>query len=115
MREGLGVRDDLKIIGGWVTPMIATKKGALGKYIATTRIELGFTQKQMAEILGITGAMLSSIERREKPISPEQIKSFVIGMGLNEHETNEFVRLSVMNNVAIKAEKIIEKIGKCWE
>lgn len=28
---------------------------------------------------------------------------------------DEFVRLSVMNNVAIKAEKIIEKIGKCWE
>lgn len=109
------MRDDLKIIDGWVTPMYVTKKGVLGKYIANTRIELGLTQKQMAEILGITGAMLSSIERRQKPIGPEQIKSFVIGMGLNEHETNEFVRLSVMNNVAIKAEKIIEKIGKCWE
>lgn len=109
------MRDDLKIINGWVTPMTVNKKGELGKYIANTRIELGFTQKKMAEILGITGAMLSAIERREKLISPEQIKSFVIGMGLNEHETNEFVRLSVMNNVAIKAEKIIEKIGKCWE
>lgn len=104
------MRDDLKIIDGWVTPMIATKKGALGKYIATTRIELGFTQKQMAEILGITGAMLSSIERREKPIGPEQVNLFITKMSLNDNEKNEFLKLSIMNNVAIYAEKTIKKI-----
>ena len=100
------MRNDLTIVNGWVIPRIVIKKGELGKFIAKVRVELGFSQKDMAKLLGISPMTMSAIENRKRPISREQVNRFIHEMGLNDDEREGFLKLAIMNNVAIAAEKI---------
>ena len=102
--------NDVFIFNGWLLPNIAIKKGKLGKYIAKVRVELGLSQAGLAEILEVSVATISFIERRQKPITRNVANKFIEQMGLNEAEREEFLKLAIMNNAAIKIEKIQEEL-----
>ena len=102
--------NDVLISNGWLLPRIAIKKGKLGKYIAKARVELGLSQAGLAEILGVSVATISFIERRQKPITRNIADKFIKQMGLNEAEREEFLQLSIMNNAAIAVEKIHKEL-----
>ena len=102
--------NDVFISNGWLLHRIALKKGKLGKYIAKVRVELGLSQAGLAEILGVSVATISFIERRQKPITRNVADKFIEQMGLNESEREEFLKLAIMNNAAIKIEKSKEEL-----
>ncbi|WP_085165769.1 helix-turn-helix domain-containing protein [Gilliamella bombi] len=101
---------DLLIIGGVVIVPPVERTGELGKFIAKTRIDLGFTQAQLAEKMGVSNTMISMIEKRQKPISAELIDAFFNAVNLDAGERTNFIQLAVTNNVAIYAEKTIKKL-----
>jgi transcriptional regulator with XRE-family HTH domain len=101
---------DLLVIGGVVRVMPAVRTGELGKFIAKTRIDLGLTQTQLAEKMGVSSTMISMIEKRQKPISAELIDAFFNAVNLAADERTNFIQLAVTNNVAIYAEKTIKKL-----
>lgn len=102
--------NDVFISNGWLLPRMAIKKGKLGKYLAKVRVELVLSQAELAEILGVSVATISFIERRQKPITRNVADKFIAMMGLNEAEREEFLKLAIMNNAAIKIEKIQEEL-----
>lgn len=102
--------DDISIFDGWLTSRIVIKRGELGKYIAKIRIDLGISQKILAELLGVSIATISYIERRQKPISRRVVDKFIKEMGLSEAEREEFLKLSIMHNAAIAVDKIHKEL-----
>ena len=102
--------NDVFISNGWLLPHMAIKKGKLGKYIAKIRVELVLSQAELAEILGVSVATISFIERRQKPITRNVADKFIEQMGLNEAEREEFLKLAIMNNAAIAVEKIHKEL-----
>jgi len=102
-------RDEIFISDGWLTSRVVIKRGELGKYIAKIRVDLGFSQKELATLLGVSSKTISFIERRQKPITRNIADKFIEQMGLNEAEREEFLKLAIMNNAAIKIEKIQEE------
>ena len=110
MSNNLEKRYDVFISDGWLISRVAIKRGELGKYIAKIRVDLGFSQKELANLLGVSSETISFIERRQKPITRNIVDKFIHQMGLNESERDEFLKLSIMNNVAIAAEKINKEL-----
>lgn len=110
MNNNLEKRYDVFISDGWLISRAVIKRGELGKYIAKIRVDLGFSQKELANLLGVSSATISFIERRQKPITRNIVDKFIAQMGLNESERDEFLRLSVMNNAAIAVKKIHKEL-----
>ena len=103
-------RYDVFISDGWLISRAVIKRGELGKYIAKIRVDLGFSQKELANLLGVSSATISFIERRQKPITRNIADKFIKQMGLNEPERDEFLKLSIMNNAAIAVKKIHKEL-----
>lgn len=98
--------DDVYIVNGWLTPAVVIGKAKLGKYISKIYIDLGVTPKKFAEMLDISEKILSEIETRRMHVSRELINKIIDVMSLNETESKELLRLSLMNNTAIELEKV---------
>lgn len=103
-------RYDVFISDGWLISRAVIKRGELGKYIAKIRVDLGFSQKELANLLGVSSAKISLIERRKIPITRNIADNFIKQMGLDESERDEFLRLSIMNNAAIAVNKINKEL-----
>lgn len=101
---------DLVVISGVVIVPPVERAGELGKFIDKTRIDLEFTQSQLAKKMGVSSTIISMIEKRKKPISAELIEAFFNAVNLDAGERTNFIQLAVTNNVAIYAEKTIKKL-----
>ncbi|OCG45691.1 hypothetical protein A9G34_00900 [Gilliamella sp. Choc4-2] len=101
---------DLLINDGVVNVVSAERSGELGRFIIKTRVGLGLTQEQLAKKMGVSGAMLSAIEKRQKGMSAQAIDAFFNAVNLDAGERTNFIQLAVTNNVAIYAEKTIKKL-----
>ena len=110
MNNNLEKRYDVFISDGWLISRAVIKRGELGKYIAKIRVDLGFSQTELANLLGVSSAKISLIERRKIPITRNIADNFIKQMGLDESERDEFLRLSIMNNAAIAVEKIHKEL-----
>lgn len=106
----MGKCDDVFISDGWLISRAVIKRGELGKYIAKIRVDFGFSQKELANLLGVSSETISFIERRQKPITRNIVDKFIHQMGLNDAERDEFLKLSIMNNAAIAVEKINKEL-----
>jgi transcriptional regulator with XRE-family HTH domain len=73
-----------------------------GKLIRKLRIDTGIVLKDMAEMIGVSSAYLSSIELGKKNITTKIIESICSAYALSEIERQELEKAAEMSQPSIK-------------
>lgn len=69
-----------------LTTVLSVKSKTLGARIRMHRIRLGMKQVELARLLGVAVATLSSLERADNGMSLERLASIISALGMSEED-----------------------------